>query len=71
MHLGVDKDYQAMLALNCRDLGLFNCHYVAKGKTENEVLKDVDLHAQKAHDLGPGGMPPQWQKKLKSLIYTV
>jgi hypothetical protein len=34
-------------------------------------MEDEDLHARQVHDLGPGGLPPEWQKKLKSLIYTV
>jgi predicted small metal-binding protein len=71
MHLAMDKDYKVMLAINCGDVGLFNCEYIAKGNTEREVMEDEDLHARQVHDLGPGGLPPEWQKKLKSLIYTV
>jgi predicted small metal-binding protein len=60
-----------MLRINCRATGSYDCDYVAKGDTEEGVIQDIDQHARGVHDLGPGGLPPQIQKKLKSLIYTV
>ena len=36
--------------LYCRDMGL-NCDFLACGKTEEEVLRKADEHAQSVHQL--------------------
>ncbi len=37
--------------LRCADLGM-NCSHVMKGATDEEVLKQAEDHARKAHHLG-------------------
>jgi predicted small metal-binding protein len=71
MHLGTNQDPTVMLSVNCRATGSYDCDYVAKGNTEEELIRDIDQHARQVHDLGPGGLPPQIEEKLKSQIYTV
>jgi predicted small metal-binding protein len=71
MHLGTNQDPTVMLSVNCRATGSYDCDYVAKGNTEEELIRDIDQHARQVHDLGPGGLPPQIEEKLKSQIYTI
>jgi predicted small metal-binding protein len=74
MHLGTNQDPTVMLSVNCRATGSYDCDYdyVAKVNTEEEeLIRDIEQHTRQVHDLGPGGLPPQIQEKLKSQIYTV
>ena len=66
IHLGTNQDPTVMLNVNCRATGSYDCDYVAKGNTEEELIRDIDQHARQVHDLGPGGLPPQVAEKLKS-----
>jgi predicted small metal-binding protein len=70
MHLGRNLDATVMLSVNCRATGSYDCDYIAKGNTE-DLIRDIDQHARQVHDLGPGGLPPLIEEKLKSQIYTV
>ncbi|MFQ5917687.1 MAG: DUF1059 domain-containing protein [Candidatus Binatia bacterium] len=36
--------------LRCRDIG-FDCDYVVRAETEEEILKKAAEHAQTAHDM--------------------
>ena len=56
MHLGTNQDSAVMLSVNCRATGSYDCDYVAKGNTEEELIRDIDQHARQVHDLGPGGL---------------
>jgi predicted small metal-binding protein len=71
MQLGTNQDSPVMLSVNCRATGSYDCDYVAKGNPEEELIRDIDQHARQVHDLGPGGLSPQIEEKLKSQIYTV
>jgi predicted small metal-binding protein len=37
-----------MLTVSCREVGV-DCDYVAKGETEEEIMKDAGEHAVKDH----------------------
>jgi predicted small metal-binding protein len=39
-----------MMQLSCRESGL-DCDYVAEGKTQDEVLKNISEHAVNFHDM--------------------
>ena len=69
-----------MIRLSCKESGL-ECDYIAEGKTENEVLNLISVHAVKVHnmkveDMYDGNIPTaflcQARGKLKSysLDYT-
>jgi predicted small metal-binding protein len=38
----------AMKTLSCRDAGC-DCDYIAKGETEEDVMKDATQHGMKEH----------------------
>ena len=56
-----------MLTVSCREAG-FNCDYVAKGSTEEELMKDAGGHAMKDHGMKPSDITPELTQKIKSLI---
>lgn len=58
-----------MLSAACKDAG-FDCDYVAKGNTEEELLKDVAQHVIKVHRMQESGMTPEMVQKVKSIIHT-
>ena len=58
-----------MLTVSCRDSGA-PCDYVAKGNTEEELMKDVGQHAMAVHGMKPSDMTPEMMQKIKSLIHT-
>lgn len=39
-----------MLTLRCREAG-FNCDYIIKGETENEILKNGAKHVTEVHGM--------------------
>ena len=51
--------------LRCRDVGV-DCDFVARGQTEQEILKQCQEHARSAHDMNE--IPPELAVKLKSAI---
>lgn len=51
--------------LRCEDLGI-KCSHVMKGATDEEVLKQAEDHAQKAHHLGK--IDEQMRAKVKAAI---
>ena len=54
--------------LHCSDLGMKGCNWVAKGDTEQEVLKKAVAHAAKSHGLT--NFDSDLQKKVASAIRT-
>ncbi len=53
--------------LKCRDFGV-DCDFVARGKTDDEVIKKGSEHGCKVH--GQCSMTPEQEKKARSLIKT-
>ncbi len=51
--------------VNCRDVGV-DCDFVAKGETEQEVLKQCAEHARTAH--GMDEIPPEVAEKVRAAI---
>ncbi len=39
-----------MIKLSCRESGL-ECDYIAEGKTEDEILKNISKHAMDFHNM--------------------
>ena len=54
--------------LHCSDLGVKDCNYVARGKTDQEVIKQASNHAAKRHGLTT--MDADLQKKVVAAIRT-
>ncbi|HXX98524.1 MAG TPA: DUF1059 domain-containing protein [Candidatus Bathyarchaeia archaeon] len=58
-----------MKTINCREAG-FNCDYIVKGETEEEVMKNGVEHAKGAHGLKEEDMTPEMKQKIRGLIRT-
>jgi predicted small metal-binding protein len=58
-----------MLSASCKDAG-FDCDYVAKGITQEELLKDVAQHVIKVHRMQESDMTPEMIQKVKSITHT-
>jgi predicted small metal-binding protein len=57
-----------MKTLSCREAG-FDCDYVVKGETDEEIFKNGGEHAMKHHGMKPSEITPEFKEKL-SLIRT-
>ena len=57
-----------MKTLSCRDAGC-DCDYVAKGETEEEVIRDAAQHGMKEHGKTQEDMT-QMQSNLRAAIHT-
>lgn len=51
----------------CREAG-FNCDYIVKGETDEEILNNSQQHAMSAHGMKVGTFTTQYKDKLKGLI---
>jgi predicted small metal-binding protein len=56
-----------MKTITCRDAG-FECDYVVKGETEEEVMKRGAEHAMKDHDMKEQHITPEFKEKVRGLI---
>ncbi len=54
-----------MKTVKCRDVGV-DCDFVARGQTDQEVLRDAAEHARSAH--GMKEIPPELAAKVKAAI---
>lgn len=55
--------------LRCRDVGILDCDFVARGNTEKEIMRKVAEHAKKAH--GISEISPDLAAKVKGAIKEV
>jgi predicted small metal-binding protein len=57
-----------MFTVNCRDVGV-DCDYVAKGETEEDLMKDAGQHAVKDHGYKEEDiMTPEMKENIRSHI---
>jgi predicted small metal-binding protein len=57
-----------MMTVSCRDVGV-DCDYVAKGETEEEIMRDAGEHAVRDHGYNKEEiMTPQMKDKIRSHI---
>ena len=57
-----------MLKFKCRDVG-FDCGFVAKGKTEEDIFAQCASHAAKDHGMKPEDITQELKDKIKSNIH--
>jgi predicted small metal-binding protein len=57
-----------MLKFKCSSVG-FDCKFVAKGKTEDEILAQCAAHATKDHGMKPEDITSVLKEKIKSNIH--
>jgi predicted small metal-binding protein len=68
------KRYNIIVALDmktitCREAG-FECDYVVKGETEEEVMKKGAEHAIKGHGMKEEDITPEFKEKVRAIIRT-
>ncbi|MFQ5934626.1 MAG: DUF1059 domain-containing protein [Dehalococcoidia bacterium] len=51
--------------VSCRDVGM-DCDFVARGETEEDLLKNAAAHGQAVH--GMDQVPPEVIERVRSLI---
>jgi predicted small metal-binding protein len=51
----------------CREAG-FDCDYVVKGETEEEIMRSGEEHAINAHGMKKEDCTPEFKEKLRPLI---
>jgi len=56
-----------MKTLSCREAG-FDCDYVVKGQTEEEILNSGKQHAIMDHGMKEEDCTPEFKEKLRPLI---
>jgi predicted small metal-binding protein len=56
-----------MKTINCREAG-FDCNYIVKGETEEEVMKNGAEHAMKEHAMKEEDITPEMKQKIRGLI---
>jgi predicted small metal-binding protein len=56
------------LKFKCADVG-FDCGWVAKGKTEDEILAQCATHATQDHKMKPEEITEELRTKIKANIH--
>jgi predicted small metal-binding protein len=56
-----------MKTINCREAG-FDCDYVVRGETEEEVMKNGVEHAMKDHGMKEEDITPEMKQKIRGVI---
>jgi predicted small metal-binding protein len=56
-----------MKTISCREAG-FECDYVIKGQTEEEVVKNGAEHTIKEHGMKAEDMTPEMKEKIRALV---
>ncbi len=54
-----------MRDFHCRDAGL-KCDWVARGNSDDEILRQAGAHAQQAHGMK---VTPELEKQVRGLIH--
>lgn len=57
-----------MLSLACRDAGVVDCDFVARGMTEEELWKDGEEHIINVHGMKAEDITPQFKQSHKQYI---
>ncbi len=56
------------MEMKCRDVG-FNCDYVAKGNSEQEIMQQAATHAEKDHGIKPQDITEDLKRKIRANIH--
>jgi predicted small metal-binding protein len=55
-----------MKELHCKEVGMPNCDFVARGKDDDEVMTKAAEHANRDHNMPT--VPPNLERKARSVI---
>ena len=61
--------YYVVKKISCREAG-FDCDYVVKDETEEEVMKNGTENVQKVHGIKEEDMTTEMKQKIRGLIRT-
>ena len=61
--------YYVVKSISCREAG-FDCDYVVKGETEEEVMKNGTEHVQKVHGIKEEDITTEMKQKIRGFIRT-
>jgi len=64
---GITKRLGHMKTISCREAG-FECDYIAKGESEEEVLENGVNHVIKEHGMKPEDITPEFKEIATALI---
>jgi predicted small metal-binding protein len=55
-----------MREFHCKDVGMPDCSFVAKGKDDDEVMRKAAEHAKRDHNMQT--IPPDLERKARGVI---
>ena len=55
-----------MKEFHCKDVGMANCDFVAKGKDDDEIMKKATEHAKRDHKMQT--IPADLERKARGAI---
>ena len=58
-----------MKTISCREAG-FDCDYIVKGETEEEVMKNGIEHAKSHHNMKGEEITAEMIQKIKGIIHS-
>lgn len=56
------------MEFKCKDVG-FNCSWTTNGNTEQEILQQCAVHAQKDHGIKPENIAEDLKNKIRANIH--
>lgn len=56
------------MEMKCKDVG-FNCDFVAKGNSEQEIMQQAAVHAEKDHGMKPQDITEDLKNKIRANIH--
>lgn len=60
--------YSTIMEMKCKDVG-FNCDFVVKGNSEQEIMQQAAVHAQKDHGMKPEDITEDLKNKIRANIH--
>lgn len=56
------------MEMKCRDVG-YDCNYVVKGNSEQEIMQNAAAHAQRDHGMKPEDITEDLKSKVRANIH--
>jgi predicted small metal-binding protein len=56
------------MEMKCKDVG-YNCDYVVRGNTEQEIMQNAAAHAQRDHNTKPEDITEELKNKIRANIH--
>ncbi len=66
--LKVNASVKSVMEMKCRDVG-FNCDFVVRGDSEQEIMQQAAAHAQRDHGMRPEDITEELKGKIRANIH--